>query len=109
MINRLMTNNITIKKCCPTCVFKFISFYQNGNVKKTKYFPEVWLRSEELSYTSKGSKRVSINKYHQSVEDSTKAYINYNGTILPPIPLEFDKLTDLDQINKKIKTIITFG
>jgi hypothetical protein len=110
MINRLMINSIHAKKCCPTCAFKSYSVYQAGNTKKTHHFPPMMLQSEELSYTLKGGKRVNIMKHHNfsDKDEEAKCYINYNGTMLPPIALDFNKLSDLEQINRKIKTIVTF-
>lgn len=111
LVNRLMTQTINVKKCCPTCVFKSVSVYQAGNTKKTNSFPPMTLRSEELNYTMKGGKRVNITKYYEfnKPDEEAKCFISYNGSSLSPIALDFRKLTDLDQINKKIKTIVTFG
>jgi hypothetical protein len=110
LVNRLMLHTISVKKCCPTCVFKAISEYRAGNIKKTHHFPPMMLRSEELNYTMRGGKRVNISKYYQFNKEDEEAncFISYNGSSLQPIALDFTKLTDLDQISKKVKTIVVF-
>lgn len=110
IINRLMLNTINVKKCCSTCVFKIYSTYQSGNTKKAHNFPQLTLRSEELSYTLRGGKRCAVNKYYNfntNAED-TKCNIVIGGSSLQPILLDFSKFIDLDQINKRIKTIAVF-
>lgn len=109
LINRLMLNTINVKKCCPTCVFKSVSVYQAGHTKKTHFFPPMTLRNEELNYTMRGNKRCTIIKHYQFTEGhDANCFITLNGSSLQPVPLDFTKLTSLEQINKKIKTIAVF-
>ena len=109
-VNRLMLQPITVKKCCPTCAFKFIASYQDGNVKTTNTFPPLTLKSEELSFTMKGKKNISILKHYAFLQEGEepKCIITYDRGSLEPIDLDFTKFTSLDQVAKKIKTIVTF-
>lgn len=110
LVNRLMLNTINVKKCCPTCVFKFNFVYQAGNTKKTHKFPPIALQSEELNYTLRGGKRCHITRHYQFNQDEqeVKCNIRVNYIEVTPVNLDFSKLTDLDQINRKIKTVLTF-
>ena len=110
LINRLMLNTINVKKCCPTCVFKSMCTYQEGNTKKTNCFPHLILRTEELNYTMRGGKRCMIMKHHNVTDkNEPHCYISINNISLQPVPLDFTKLTSLEQINKKVKTITVFS
>lgn len=111
LINRMMLQTINVKKCCPTCVFKSFGVYQAGHTKKTNCFPPLTLRSEELNYTMPGGKHCMITKYYQFNEkpEEAKCNIAIDRVSLPPIPLDFKHLTELDQINRKIKTVMVFS
>ena len=111
LVNRLMLHTINVKKCCPTCVFKSVSVYGAGHTKKTHCFPPLTLQSEELNYTMRGGKRCLITKHYLSTNSSDEeanCVIWFDRVPLQPIPLDFSKLTSLEQLNKKIKTIVVF-
>lgn len=111
LINRMMLQTINVKKCCPTCVFKSFGVYQAGHTKKTHHFPPLALRSDDLNYTMPGGKHVTVAKFYsfnETIEDA-KCHITIDKVALQPIPLDFARLTDLETINRKIKTITVFS
>lgn len=111
LINGFVRSTTDIKKCCNTCVFKILcSDSRTYTPQKDSSFSPLKLQSEELSYTLVGGKRVQLHKrYAYPVDDKPIVCdIVYNGKRLSPVLLDFDKLTDLEQISRKIKTIITF-
>lgn len=110
LIDRLVINGTQVHKLCPTCHFKINTRYETGNVKKTNCFPALTLQSEELHYTLKGGKDVNISKYYAADPNAKEsaASIRLNGKYLPPVPLDFNKLSDLEHLNKRLATIILF-
>lgn len=110
LMNRLGAGNTHIKKMCPTCHFKINTVYGRNNSKKENYFPTLTLESEELHYTLKGGKDVEISKYYRENDPSKSktATIRLSHKYLPPIPFDFNKFEDLEQLNKRLATIILF-
>jgi hypothetical protein len=110
IINRLLPGNGHVNKFCPTCHLKINTGWDLGTSKKKDCFPALTLQSEELHYTLKGGKDVEINKYYRSndPDHGKTATIRLSHKYLPPIPFDFNKFSDLEQLNKRLNTIILF-
>lgn len=110
IIDRLKPGNVHLRKLCPTCHFKINTSWSNNSSKKKDCFPALTLQSEELHYTLKGGKDVTISKYYREgdADKGKSAHIRLSGKSLPPIPFDFNKFSDLEHLNKRLDTIILF-
>jgi len=119
IVSRLMINWTYVKKICSTCNFKIntVIDYKEGVIKKQNYFPPLIIDHEVLQYTFKGGKKVHITKYYNDYyynnrvlpSRSEAVTIRLNDKSLPPVPLDLDKFKNLDQLNKRLSTIILFS
>jgi len=111
--------DLKISKGCPTCHFRIETALQpilmsgpklNNKINVDFYFPSLTLQREELHLTLRGGNSLMIDKiYYAAInEDSVRTMISLNHKYLSDIPLELDKISDLDQLNKKIGMIKTF-
>lgn len=105
LVNRMLANQISVNKKCSTCHFKINTQY-GSNTKRESYFPPMTLRSEELHYTLRGGKRVSIDKYYY--DHNSTIHFKLDGKYLPPVPFEFNKIKNITHLNKRIATIVLF-
>lgn len=110
IVEKIKPGNAWVRKLCPTCHFKINVNWDASAPKKKHCFPALTLNSEELHYTLKGGKDVTISKhYRQGDPDNGKsATIQLSGRYLPPIPFDFNKFSDLEHLNKRLATIILF-
>jgi hypothetical protein len=111
LINHMMVNWISMYKKCWTCQFRVLTQYNKGHVKKHEKFPYLTLVSEELSYTLRRGKPVAI---HQTYYDDTsllgiRTWITVNRKPAKSMYVDFNKFKDLDQLNKRLATILTFS
>jgi hypothetical protein len=111
IVNDLLSyaySKLDVYKKCWTCNFKINGLYQHNNKKVTK-FPEVNLHSEELHYTMNRDRTVRLFKHYADTSFlGERTIINVNHRELKSIPLNFEKIQNLDQLNHKLKTLMTF-
>lgn len=97
-----------VNKNCPTCHLKVqTSMVDPGKGKRTN-FPALTLGREELHFTMKGGKGVTVNKYYSSYQENDLAYIRVSSKTLPPLPFDFNKFNDFEHLVKRISTLIVF-
>lgn len=101
-----------VSKMCRTCDFKIHAKAEScGN---STHLPTLRLETESLNFTMKGGKKVRmyrayrrIDPYpHEPAEITTQIYVENH--LLPPLPLEFSKIKDINHLTRKIKTAIVF-
>lgn len=111
LVNKLMTNWMSVYKTCWTCKFRIGTQYNKGNLKKQDTFPPLTLVSEELSYTLKRGKAVDIHQtyYDDSSLLGIRVWITVNHRPVKSLFVDFNKFKDLDQLNKRLSTIMTFS
>lgn len=98
-----------VRKTCRTCYFHIYTrmIYDCSNMERILYFPALQSTSETMGFTLKGAKSISI--YNSFGSDFTSSFISINDKrIKSPIFIDFSKINDLKQLNKKIKMILTF-
>ncbi len=111
LADRFTTESTYIKKKCPTCHLKIETICSNGTIKKEKRFPDLTLRHEELHFTMRGGKDLSVSKYYStntSPEGDSQAQIMLNHKYLPPVPFDFNKFNSFEQLVNRINTIVLF-
>lgn len=110
-VNRLMVNWITVYKKCWTCRFRINTGYNKGHIKKQEKFPYLTLSSEEISYFRRHGKSVGIHQtyYDDSALLGIRSYITVGGKPVKSLYVDFNKFKDLDQLNKRLATILTFS
>lgn len=112
-INQLMTNWVTVYKKCSTCRCTITTQYAvgyggTGIIKKHKNFPSLTLKSEEIHFTRKRNKLVSIAQtYYDAPAIST--FILINNKTVNPLYMDFNKFKNLNHLNERLSTILTFS
>lgn len=94
---------IDITKYCNTCDLKILSWDVNLH---RKVLAPIRIQQESLHYTLKGGRKLQIFKSYNSDRISLTIYLNNRR--LPDLPFDFDKFVDLDQLNKRINTLLLF-
>ena len=111
LVNDLLSQShskLDVFKKCWTCNFK-INGLCNSNGKRVSAFPKVSLHSEELHYTMNRDRTVRLFKYYGDASViGERTIINVNHRELKSIPLNFERIKNLDQLNHKLKTLMTF-
>lgn len=113
-ISSIENNTIDVNKSCKTCNFKIKAIHNSKYTSRTKTnkienFPSLVLAKEELYYTRNGGKNVVIVKYHPpSYDASANMWITINNKKIQSFNLDLSKLKDLDHLNSKLSTLITF-
>jgi len=111
VVNNLMVNWITVYKTCWTCKCTVSTRYNSGHRKKTDVFPPLSLTGEELSYTLRRGKSVDISQtyYDDSSLLGVRTNIVVNHRMVTPRYFDFSKYKNLEQVNNRIATILTFS
>ncbi len=112
IISRLTSEFVFVKKTCPTCDFKIETSCESRIIKKEKRIPALTLVNEELHFTMRGGKDLRIiknYKWYPDMADNHLAEIHLNSKKLPSIvPIDFNKFSGFEHLNKRLATIITF-
>jgi hypothetical protein len=119
-VSKLMTSWINFYTTCWTCNFKISTEYKPGNARRKDIFPALTLTSEELSYTLKRQRGVHIQQtYYEdnrnypgestSKSHNSRTWITVNNKVVKPMYVDFNKFKDVDQLNKRLFTIMTFS
>lgn len=112
LVDRFDTGNFYFNKNCPTCHLKISTTWSAPQLKKEKRFPELTLASEELHFTMKGGKDLSVKKYYSvfaaEPDNENSAQLCLNHKYLPPVPFDFNKFNSFEQLVKRINTIVLF-
>lgn len=96
----------TLEKTCTTCHFKIETSFIEPIKNK---FSATSLTKEDIHYTLKGGKDISIHKWYNNGSSSAwSSTITINNKSLPTVTLELDKFSNLEHLNKRISTIILF-
>ena len=111
LVNRLMVNWISVYKKCWTCRFSVYTGYRKGHTKKHEKFPYLTLGNEELYYMLRRGKSVGIHQqyYDDSALLGIRTHITVAGKPVKSMYIDFNKFKDLDQLNKRLATILTFS
>lgn len=96
------------RKTCPTCHCKISMNCPRGAKSKEIPFPTLTLGREELHFTMKGGKSIRIDKYHRNDDDNKNASIRFDEKYLPPLPFDFGKFNNFEQLINRIQTLILF-
>jgi hypothetical protein len=111
LVHRFVPHKTYLKKTCNTCHFKIYTdtFIQSINTKDS--LPEARLACEEIHYTMKGGKSISVTKYHKIDKpgySNESINIMLDNKPLPSSSLEFDKFENIEQLSKRINMIKLF-
>lgn len=101
--------HLTIRKQCNTCDLKIHGVF--GELKTVKNLPPIYLSDEWVNYTITGGKRIMVYKYHDRPESLSPevVVIKLDGKQVPmSIPFDFSKFNNLEQLNRRLKTIVVF-
>ena len=113
VVSQLMNSWITFYKTCWTCNFKISTEYKPGNAKRKDIFPSLTLTNEELFYTLKRNRSVHIQQTYYSAmgnaPEGMRTWITVNNRVVQPIFIDFNKFKDLNQLNKRLFTMMTFS
>ena len=110
LLDKFTTEATYVRKKCPTCHLKIEATCSGNLIKKEKRFPALTLRREELHFTMRGGKDLSVQKYYATstfFEDS-QAHISLNHKDLPSVPFDFNKFNSFEQLVRRINTIVLF-
>lgn len=107
-VNDLLVNRVMVNKKCYTCYFSIVTEHPGSKLVNYKKFPPLTLKNEEIYFTRKRGKPVSIyQNYH---DDSTlRTNIVIDRRTVPSIYMDFSKFKNLDHLNERISTILTFS
>jgi hypothetical protein len=110
-INHLATNWLTVYKKCRTCRCEVVARFTGSTIKNLKKFPPVTLAAEEICYTRKNEKPVRIlqNYYEDSSSLGVQTYMRINHKDVNSFYLDFNKFKNLDHLNERLSTILTFS
>lgn len=110
--------HVTIYKKCDTCYCVLRFSLADKKNRNWSIFPDLLLDSEEVKYTMRGEKDISIFKNHDSIywkplnpliiEKRMSISINRKKEYYPNDYIDLSKIKDLSSLNKKISTIIVF-
>jgi len=102
------SHNGSLHKICCTCHCKIFTSFQKP--EKKGLFPKLILTSEELKYMRKGGKSFELKNWYNAYGNNTvSCTLKFDGkNLTSPVPIELYKFKDLDHVNKRIGTIITF-
>jgi len=115
VMSRITSDSTFVRKNCPTCHLKIATVCSGSDLKKGKRFSDLTLRSEELHFTMKGGKDLSVEKQYPAygnppwdTVDGDTANIRLNHKFLPPVPFDFNKFNSFEQLIRRIQTIVLF-
>lgn len=106
LVHRFVPHQTHLKKSCNTCHFKIYTDNFSEAINTQESLPAVSLASEEIHYTMKGGKSISVTKYHRYSNESIN--IMLDGKSLPSSSLDFDKFENIEQLSKRINMIKLF-
>lgn len=112
-INDIIRNWFYVFKKCYTCQFEIIAKYigptpENYMVGNFKNLPPLTLDTESLFYTRKREKSVSIRQVHLDNE-TIQTSIIINNKRINPLYIDFNKFKNLNHLNERLSTILTFS
>lgn len=120
---------VTVKKFCQTCDFKLVADARNQTQQLPHMsvfeqmvmngrFPKLTLQHERLNFTMKRGKHVSISNYYQQASslpgtsDSKHTDIvirkDHDSFRLPSVYIDMTKITDIENLTRRLKTIMVF-
>jgi len=109
---------ISVYKKCHTCYCILKCSLADKQYKIHNFFSDLILDNEEIRYTMRNKKEISIYKNHgamyyysnPSVAGNNKMSITLNGKRMhyPNEYIDFSKIKNLSDLNKKISTIMVF-
>lgn len=108
LVKEMIYPSSYVNKNCPTCHLKVQTNMVDPGKGKRDGFPRLILAREELHFTMKGGKGVFVSKYYSTNQEEEVAYIRVNGKHLPPLPFDFNKFSSLENLVKRINTLIVF-
>jgi|SRR6185436_4365103 len=131
--NRILTGNeiisaidikeysvVYLNKTCSTCKFIIEASYVHPPLNITNsinesspplcredgYFPTVFLDQEELCYTRNRGKNISIKRQHYS--QLARTSLTVDGKSVKCFDLDLSKFNNLNHLNSRISTLLTF-
>lgn len=116
LFDNLVLSWISVTKKCNTCRCIIKTRYNDDIIVNNKKFPKLTLTNEDLWFTRKREKSVSISQsYYDNSLLGIRVYIIINNKIISdptnvgmPLFINFDQFKNLNSLNKRISTILTF-
>jgi len=110
-INHLAINWLLVYKKCRTCRCKVTTKFTGPTIKNWKKFPPLTLTGEELCFTRKREKPTVIlqNYYENSSSLGVQTHIVINCKPVNSLYLDLNKFKNLDHLNERLSTILTFS
>lgn len=112
-VSALLRAHPTVNKKCYTCHFVITTespsiTVANYMISNYKNFPPLTLKSEEIYFTRKREKPVSINQiYFEDAITQTRIIVGHKP--VRSVYIDFNKIKDLNHLNSKLSTILTFS
>lgn len=110
IIQHLLISWTWVSKKCSTCRCEVTSKFI-GNNKDFDKFPPLTLTNEELSFTRKREKAISIaqNYYADPPPSGVRTFILINNKPIKPLYIDFNQFKNLDHLNKRLSTMLVFS
>lgn len=110
LFNESMKRNNQFLMKCKTCAFYTKAMCRAGAIKKYLYIPKIELYQVNIQYMLPKHKSFLIKNYLSlDSNDFNSSYITINEKSIGALPyIDLAKFSNIKQLNKRIKTLITF-
>lgn len=113
IVNELLHSYVTVIKKCYTCRCIITTTYNGAALetyaKSYKTFPHLTLYREEMYFTRANNKRVNISQIYYNSGLSNINQITVDNKPIKPIYINFNQFKNLDHLNQRLSTMLTFS